>query len=158
MYVRIYVCIGGCSGCGEDTLLIHCIDCNSNFCSQCNITIHQPIKFKAHKRRTVVAKVVVESLCHVHNEKLKIYCFSSSCQKPICVLCTTIGSHKNHDFRSIQDVFVAEKQDFKNKLQEEAVLLSELEDIRKQKTNDFELLSQKQVYVASVIRTDYREA
>jgi hypothetical protein len=156
--VSVVSCSGGCSGCGEEDLLVHCLDCKASFCSQCNITIHQPIKFKAHRRRAVEAREVVESLCHVHNEKLKIYCFSSSCQAPICILCTTIGTHKSHDFRPIQDVFVAEKQEFKVKLQQELALLSELEAVQREMAGDLDALSQKRVHAASVIRADYRDA
>ena len=149
---------GGCSGCGEQDLLVHCFDCKADFCSKCNITIHQPVKFKAHRRGAVEARELINNRCPIHREKLKVYCFSPSCCTPICVLCTTIGAHKTHDFRPIQDVFVAEKQEFKTKLQEEAGLLSELSTIYEQKSAAMDALNQSRSHVASTIRDDFREA
>lgn len=146
---------GGCSGCGEEGLLVHCYDCKANFCSICNITIHQPVKFKAHRRIAVMATEVVDTLCHVHAEKLKLYCFSESCRHPICILCSTIGTHKSHDHRPIHDVFVAEKEEFKAKLIEEASLIKTLGYVKQEKKRAVELIAYNMNACSDAIREDF---
>lgn len=44
--------------------------------------------------------------CNSHpSERLKLFCSSTSCMKPVCTLCTHDDTHKNHDFKLIAKAF-----------------------------------------------------
>ncbi|MEQ2171474.1 hypothetical protein GOODEAATRI_011040 [Goodea atripinnis] len=50
-----------------------------------------------------------EDLCHVHHEKLKLFCLDH--QKPVCLVCRDSKAHSNHSFRPIDETVCQHREE-----------------------------------------------
>ncbi|XP_018586702.2 zinc-binding protein A33-like [Scleropages formosus] len=55
-----------------------------------------------------------EVLCHLHNEKLKLFCLDD--QAPVCVVCQTSETHENHKLRPVQEAGKKYKEELRTTL------------------------------------------
>ncbi|XP_078336705.1 uncharacterized protein LOC144626467 isoform X2 [Crassostrea virginica] len=102
----------------QQTALHRCIDCSHFICMDC-VNLHSTLTpFKSHvvvetkcllKGRMEDLKLLSSASskqCQVSGhgkEQATLFCFSTSCIKPICMRCA-ITTHKDHDFRDISEV------------------------------------------------------
>lgn len=113
-----------CEQCSGGKAAAFCRQCTEFICENCS-KIHQSLKiFAGHKMATLEElrkgeskEILVEKpripTCAVHDEKLKIYCFS--CNTNICRDCTMID-HKDHEYDFIKNTAPKVKQKLTNSL------------------------------------------
>ncbi|XP_029105018.1 zinc-binding protein A33-like [Scleropages formosus] len=66
------------------------------------------------QERNQGAAAETEVLCHLHKEKLKLFCLDD--QIPVCLICQTSKKHESHKFRPVQEVAREYKEDLRAKL------------------------------------------
>ena len=116
----------------QQTALHRCIDCSHFICMDC-VNLHSTLTpFKSHV--VVETKCLLEGriedlkllssvgskLCQVSGhgkEHASLFCFSTSCVKPICMRCA-ITTHKDHDFRDISEVGKESESKVQNQIKE----------------------------------------
>ena len=102
----------------QQTALHRCNDCSHFICIDC-VNLHSTLApFKSHvvvetkcllKGRMEDLKLLSSAsskLCQVSGhgkEHATLFCFSTSCVKPICMRCA-ITTHKDHDFRDMSEI------------------------------------------------------
>uniref|UniRef100_A0A3Q3GE70 Uncharacterized protein n=1 Tax=Kryptolebias marmoratus TaxID=37003 RepID=A0A3Q3GE70_KRYMA len=112
------------------------LSCSHSFCSAClqrwwteKKTLECPFckrrSSKSDPPRNLALKNLCEGkeqtqrLCSLHSEKLKIFCLDH--QEPVCIVCRDSKTHKNHQFRPVDEV----AQDQREELQKSLKLLRE---------------------------------
>uniref|UniRef100_A0A8C9S8B7 Zinc-binding protein A33-like n=1 Tax=Scleropages formosus TaxID=113540 RepID=A0A8C9S8B7_SCLFO len=66
------------------------------------------------QERSQGAAAGTDVLCHLHNEKLKLFCLDD--QVPVCLVCQTSETHKNHKLQPVQDIADEYKKELKDAL------------------------------------------
>uniref|UniRef100_A0A3Q3AZR0 Uncharacterized protein n=1 Tax=Kryptolebias marmoratus TaxID=37003 RepID=A0A3Q3AZR0_KRYMA len=101
------------------------LSCSHSFCSAClqrwwteKKTLDDPPRNLALKN-LCEGKEQTQRLCSLHSEKLKIFCLDH--QEPVCIVCRDSKTHKNHQFRPVDEV----AQDQREELQKSLKLLRE---------------------------------
>eukprot|EP01080_Neovahlkampfia_damariscottae_P009973 gene9973-2292_t len=115
-----------CDACGEYECNIYCQICQEYQCKECAIQLHLPKKKKQHLDSFLSPlehqNENQQMHCTIHNEKLKLICFT--CDKLICFSCVIhgFGTHFNHETESI---FEAQTEHFKENISKESFLLDQ---------------------------------
>lgn len=69
-----------------------------------------------------------ESVCQVHNEKLKLFCLDH--QEPVCVVCLLSDAHAGHNVRPVEEVASQHKKQLEGLLKPLKEKLKNLEEVK----------------------------
>ncbi|CAC5358160.1 unnamed protein product [Mytilus coruscus] len=109
-----------------------CSECDLYFCVNCDLKFHGKNKIlTGHTKINIehcstenitelIRKAEVENItCSLHKEqKCDIFC--RDCHNPICKICVSTDSHRNHELTSIEDMLnekITERKDFQNRIE-----------------------------------------
>ncbi|XP_065099720.1 E3 ubiquitin-protein ligase TRIM39-like [Paramisgurnus dabryanus] len=69
------------------------------------------------------------SVCHLHNEKLKLFCLDD--QQPVCLVCRDSRTHNNHKFCPVNEAVIDNKEKLKTALKPLQEKLEIFEELKK---------------------------
>ena len=102
-----------CGECdGGELVVAYCHDCEAFVCESCKVALHKAKRYRDHsieslseddvsRNLTTNRSVLVSFQCPIHAPE-KQHAFCKTCQCLVCVHCI-VGSHQNHQLRSIDD-------------------------------------------------------
>ncbi|CAG2208028.1 unnamed protein product [Mytilus edulis] len=122
-----------CQICDNSSILKWmCSECDLYFCANCELKFHRKNKILSGHTKIdiencdteniteIIRKAEVEGVTCESHSKQKCDLFCKDCHNPICKICVSMGSHKNHELVSIEDIFKEksiERKDFQNRIE-----------------------------------------
>ena len=91
-----------CELCKEQPATALCSECCKCYCDECDKLIHGIKSKKGHKIEAIPEGVVVDAMCPLHNDALRMFCVDEV--KLCCHACKTEKLHKSHNTVKVTDV------------------------------------------------------
>uniref|UniRef100_UPI0037E8FCBF nuclear factor 7, ovary-like n=1 Tax=Semicossyphus pulcher TaxID=241346 RepID=UPI0037E8FCBF len=141
-----------CSVCREIFKDPVVLSCSHSFCKDClqrwwrekqinNCPLCQEVSLSSDPPRNLALKNLceafleerdqradAEALCSLHSEKLRLFCLDH--QEPVCVVCRDSKTHKNHEFRPIDEAAKDHREELQKSLKPVEDKLKVLEQVK----------------------------
>ena len=147
-----------CRGCQKQNAKMYCLDCKSDFCEQCDTTVHRSTLFNAHRRCAAGCLLRPgDQSCKQHKQKLTSFCTTAGCLIPVCDQCC-ITQHADHVVAPLDEVFVEEQASLDMKFRRQGEVIQGLKALSSKVTNAQTELTDNTELLISNIREDFAAA
>ena len=94
--------VKACELCKEQPATVLCAECFKCYCEECNKVIHGIKSLKEHKTEIIPEGVVVNAMCSLHNDALRVFCVDEV--KLCCHACKSKELHKDHKVVEVTEI------------------------------------------------------